>query len=228
MKHPHLQNRATQRTSEAAGRLRERILSLLLESKGPRTAYDLAKAAGATLAYGYAYVGKLEAEGFLEGTKVVRPAELIDYWQSIREKPRVIEFFVPNPVGLLVPTPKAPYASTTYLAESRLHHYLMPVRWDLYVREVDVEDWMTACKHLGGLRGPGNLRLLVGDPWIPENPFETRHGFAPSTGTDPLKWVGDPRLVLDLRTEGALCVEAAELIMKSRGWTRRTRMRKRS
>ena len=230
MKKTHLQNRASQRTTGAVGRLRERMLGLLLGvPRGHlRTAYEVARLAGCTPAYAYAYVEKLEGDGFVRGTAVVRPRELIDHWISIREKPRAIDYFVPNPVGLLVPAPTAPYAATTYLAESRRYHYLVPVRWDLYIREADEVEWAAATRGLGALRGPGNVRLLVGDPWIAENAFEDATSVEPAVGRDPLKWVGDHRLVVDLLVEGSVGVEAAELIMKRRGWGRRTRTQKRS
>lgn len=230
MKSSHLQNRAPQRTTAAAGRLRERIISLLLAApRGQsRTSYDIARAAGCTFAYAYAYVSKLEGEGLVRGTAVVRPRELFELWRAIRERPRAIDFFVPNQVGLLVPVPRAPYAATTYLAESRRYHYLVPVRWDLYIRESDAGVWADACKALGGLRGPGNVRLIVGDPWVAENFFEEGTTVDPGVGRDPLKWVGDPRLALDLLVEGSVCVEAAELIMKRRGWDGRTRTPRRS
>jgi DNA-binding Lrp family transcriptional regulator len=229
MNKTYLQNRAPQRSTFAAGRIRERIISLLLAAgRGhPRTAYAIAKAAGCTAPYAYAYIGKLESEGLLRRTAVVRPRALIEQWRAIRERPPTIDFFVPNQVALLVPAPPMPYAASTYLAESRRYHYLVPVRWDLYIREADLADWAAACQNLGGLRGPGNVRLLVGDPWIAENSFEEGTTVDPGVGRDPLKWVGDPRLVLDLLVEGSVCVEAAELIMKRRGWGGRTQMPKR-
>jgi hypothetical protein len=230
MNEVHLQNRARQRTTVAAGRIRERIISLLLGAgrAAPRTAYEVARAAGCTTSYAYAYVSKLEAEGLVRGTAVARPRDLLEHWKTIRERPRPIDFFVPNQVALLVPAPPLPYAASTYLAESRRYHYLLPVRWDLYIREADLADWAASCQDRGGLRGPGNVRLLVGDPWVAENSFEEGTTVDPGVGRDPLKWVGDPRLVLDLLVEGSVCVEAAELIMKRRGWGGRTRTPRRS
>lgn len=229
MKRRHLQNRASQRTTGAAGRLRERIISLLLgaERGHPRTAYTIAGLAGCTPAYAYAYVEKLEGEGFVRGTSVVRPRELIEYWIGIRERPRAIDFFFPDPVGLLAPKPTAPYAATTYLAESRRYHFMMPVRWDLYIREADELVWTAASRSLGALRGPGNVRLLVGDSWIAANAVEDGTTVEPAVGRDSLRWVGDPRLVVDLMVEGSVGVEAAGLIMERRRWGQRTRTRKR-
>ena len=78
------------------------------------------------------------------------------------------------------------------------------------------------------MRGPGNVRLLVGDPWIAGNAFEDGTPVEPAVGRDPLKWVCDPRLVVDLFVEGSVGVEAAELIMKRRGWGERTRTQRRN
>ena len=206
------------------------MIGLLLEAdRGQsRTAYEIARLARCTPAYAYAYAKKLQNKRFVRGTTVVRPRELIEYWMTIREKPRAIDYFVPDPVRLLAPTPPRRYASTTYLAESRMYHYLVPVRWDLYIRGADEVEWAAACRSLGALRGPGNVRLLVGDPWIVENASENKTPLDPALGAESLKWVGDPRLVLDLLVEGSVGVEAAELIMERRGWGQRTRMQRRS
>lgn len=223
-------NRAAQRTSASAGRVRERIIEVILEqpAAAPLTAYEVSKLCQCTPPYAYAYLDKLSRARLVEGTAVREAPALFEYWLKIREEPRVVEFFVPNPMSLFVPSPDLEYAVTTYVGESVTQGYLSPARWDIYLVEEDLGAWSTHLRSHGALRGRGNFRLLVADPWIARHPSARLSGVDADGGRTPLRTVPDPRLVVDLLAEGAVAVEGAKLLMERRGWAPRTRRAKRA
>lgn len=185
------------------GRVRERIIRILLnELDGTLTMYKVAKKAKCSFSWVHEFLGKLEAMGLVDRTKVRDYAGLIDYWREVKTKPDRKEYMHRNPLGLLERT-KLQYALTTYQAENIVQHYLFPSRIDLYIRKKDEEHWHELI--VGeGLVGKGNLRLLLADDHIFYGSFE-RAG---------LKVVSLPQLIVDLFYEGGVCVEAAEKLLE--------------
>ena len=95
------------------------------------------------------------------------------------------------------------YALTTYQAENLVQNYLFPSRVDIYIKEIDWEQWHDILSKKG-LVGKGNVRLILSDEHVFYNSFEK----------DGLKIVSMPQLIIDLMNEGGVCVEAAELLVK--------------
>ena len=185
------------------GRVRERIIRILLnEPDGSLTMYKVAKKAKCSFPWVHEFLGKLEAMGLVDRTKVRDYAGLIEYWREVKTKPDRKEYMHRNPLGLLERT-KLQYALTTYQAENIVQHYLFPSRIDLYVRRKDEERWHELIAG-EGLVGKGNLRLLLADDHIFYGSFE-RAG---------LKVVSLPQLIVDLFDEGGVCVEAAEKLLE--------------
>ncbi|MFQ5759219.1 MAG: hypothetical protein ACE5IF_06035 [Candidatus Bathyarchaeia archaeon] len=185
------------------GRVRERIIRILLnEPDGTLTMYKVAKKAKCSFSWVHEFLGKLEAMGLVDRTKVRDYAGLIEYWREVKTKPDRKEYMHRNPLGLLERT-KLQYALTTYQAENIVQHYLFPSRIDLYIRKKDEEHWHELIAG-EGLVGKGNLRLLLADDHIFYGSFE-RAG---------LKVVSLPQLIVDLFDEGGVCVEAAEKLLE--------------
>ena len=185
------------------GRVRERIIRILLnEPDGALTMYKVAKKAKCSFPWVHEFLGKLEAMGLVDRTKVRDYAGLIEYWREVKTKPDRKEYMHRNPLDLLERT-KLQYALTTYQAENIVQHYLFPSRIDLYVRRKDEERWHELIAG-EGLVGKGNLRLLLADDHIFYGSFE-RAG---------LKVVSLPQLIVDLFDEGGVCVEAAEKLLE--------------
>jgi hypothetical protein len=103
----------------------------------------------------------------------------------------------------LLKNSKLPYALTTYQAENLIQNYLFPSRIDIYIKEDDWKQWHDMISKKG-LVGKGNMRLLLADEHVFYKYFE-KNG---------LKIVSTPQLIIDLMSEGGVCVEAAELLIK--------------
>lgn len=185
------------------GRMRERIIRILLnEPAGTLTMYKVAKKAKCAFSWVHELLGKLEAMGLVERTKVRDYAGLIEYWRTVKTEPDRKEYMYRNPLELLKRT-ELQYALTTYQAESIVQHYLFPSRIDLYVRKKNEEQWHELIAG-AGLVGKGNLRLLLADD----------HVFYGSLERAGLKVVSLPQLIVDLFEEGGVCVEAAEKLLE--------------
>lgn len=185
------------------GRLRERVIRILLnEPDGTLTKYRVAKKAECSFPWVHEFLGKLEAMGLVNRTKVIDYAGLVGYWREVKTKPHKKEYMHKNPLDLLKRT-RLQYALTTYQAENLVQHYLFPSRIDLYIREEDAERWHELIAR-EGLVGKGNVRLLLADDHVFYGSFE-RGG---------LKVVSLPQLIVDLFDEGGVCVEAAEKLLE--------------
>jgi hypothetical protein len=91
------------------------------------------------------------------------------------------------------------YALTTYFADTFTNSILFPSRADVYIRKDDFEKWKDLLLR-DGLIGKGNFRLLLGDEHVFYNKYKAR-GF----------WiVSGPQLMLDLKREGGVCLQAYE------------------
>lgn len=185
------------------GTLRERIIRVLLnEPAGTLTKYSVAKKAKCSYPWVHEFLGKLEAMGQVNQTKVTDYRGIMNYWQKVKTKPTKKEYMHKDPLGLLKRT-KLQYALTTYQAENLVQHYLFPSRTDLYIKKKDADQWHELIT-MDGLVGKGNVRLLQADNHVFYSSFE-RHG---------LKIVSLPQLILDLFEEGSVCVEAAEKLLE--------------
>ena len=209
--------------------MRERILRRLLEppENGSWTAYSLAKAARCTRTYAHDYLLRLQEEGIVRKTRVTNYALLFEYWLAIAERPRAVDFFVSNPPGFFHPSTARLFALTTYAGEALRHGYLSVPRYDIYILERDEQSWRQRAEVMGAVRGAGNIRLLIGDPDVPRTARLEQRAQRLMDAPGALPVVPDSQLVLDLYREGGPAVEAADRIVQMRGWTQRTRTRKR-
>ena len=185
------------------GRLRERVIRILLNKPGGTlTKYRVAKKAECSFPWVHEFLGKLEAMGLVNRTKVTDYAGLVGYWREVKTKSDKKEYMHRDPLGLLKRT-RLQYALTTYQAENLVQHYLFPSRIDLYIREKDAGRWHELIAG-EGLVGKGNVRLLLADDHVFYGSFERRG----------LKVVSLPQLIVDLFEEGGVCVEAAEKLLE--------------
>lgn len=188
------------------GYIRERILRVLLsEPDGSLTKYKLSKKAGASFSWTHEFLGKLETDKYIRGTRVLDFEGLVRYWTGVRRKPGKREFLIQRPLQLLRGT-DLNYALTTYQAENLVQGYLFPSRIDLYVDQGEKEEWHQFLSG-EGLVGKGNVRTL----------FDDDHVFYGAREVDGLWTVSLPQLMVDLLMEGGVCVEAAELLLDKVG-----------
>lgn len=184
------------------GKKRERILRILLTEKEPLSKNELSKRAGCVRSWVIAFLQQLERMKLVEGTTVVNHKKLFDYWRTIHKKPKYKSYLIKKPLELLQKT-KLEYALTTYQAENIVQHYLFPSGTDIYVKEEDLEQWHKLLSKQG-LVGGGNVRLFIDD----------EHVLYKKRKLQKVWVVGIPQLIIDLFTEGAMCVEAAEMLIE--------------
>jgi hypothetical protein len=185
------------------GAKRERILRVILDRPdGSLTKYRVAKESGCSIAWTITYLKKLQKMGLIDGTRVLDLGMLFDHWASIAGEPERYDFFIDSPTELLKGCGEE-YALTTYLAENLTNHYLFPSRADVYICREDLPEWKRKIA-LKGLVGKGNVRLLIYDS----------HVFYKKMIIDGL-WVASmPQIMLDLKREGGVCVEAYEMMVE--------------
>lgn len=181
----------------------ERIVRVLLnDPDGSLTKYRVAKLAGSSIGWTMEYLGKLEGEGFTEGTMVIDYRGLLEHWAENAKRVPHLDFFLASPRDVLGTT-ELEHALTTYIAENALNHYLFPHRWDLYVRREDVPLWKAIISR-EGLVGAGNVRLLLHD----------EHAMYRRQRLDGL-WIASlPQVMVDLKREGGVCGEAYGMMVE--------------
>lgn len=185
------------------GRIRERVIRILLNRPdGTLTKYEVAKRGECSYSWVHEFLGKLEAKGLVDKTKVRDYAGLVKYWLEVKTEPNKKGYMHKDPLRLLRRT-SLQYALTTYQAENLVQHYLFPSRVDLYIRNEDAKPWHELITK-EGLVGKGNVRLLLAGEHVFYGSFE-RNG---------LKVVSLPQLIVDLFDEEGVCVEAAEKLLE--------------
>jgi hypothetical protein len=182
---------------------RERIIRVLLnQPDGSLTKWKLSKYSETAKSWVIDYLRILENERLIKGTKVLKKEKLLDHWFSIVQSPVHYDFFVQSPMEFLQEV-GLDYAITTYAAENLLNHYLFPSRTDVYIKEEELSLWKSNIS-AKGLVGKGNLRLLVYDD----------HTMYARKKIDGL-WVASlPQVLIDLRREGGVCMEAYEMMVE--------------
>lgn len=182
-----------------------RIIRILLSNPdGLLTKYKLAKTAGCSVPWVIEFLRKLESEKSVKNTKVLNEDKLIDYYIRTMPKVKYFDFYIQNPESFLKKT-KMNYALTTYIAENMVTHHLFPSRYDLYINEKELKKWKELISK-NGMFGKGNIRLLLAydDQLLKE-----------SKRIKGLKIVSLPLLMIDLKKEGGVCIEAYNLMRKS-------------
>jgi DNA-binding Lrp family transcriptional regulator len=186
------------------GDKQERIIRVLLHEKEPLSKNELSKRANCTRPWVIQFLKKLEKLGLVKVTKVVSKKKLIVYWQSIHKNPKKIRcYFVKDPLKLLRET-RLDYVLTTYQAENIVQHHLFPSRFDIYIKETDLQKWHDLMIK-NGLYGKGNVRLIIADEHV---------GYG-KRKIDKISIVSTAQLIIDLFSEGGPCAEAAEMLLKN-------------
>jgi hypothetical protein len=189
--------------AEKRGLVRERVLRILLNNpSGTLSKYRIAKESGGAYPWIHELQRSLERHGMLKGTEVKDFKKLVALWQKWRVEPEKREYMLRKPLDALGKT-NLTYALTTYQAENLVQNYLFPSRVDFYIKPAEVAKWHKALSR-EGLVGRGNTRVLSGDEQVFYRSFE-RAG---------LEIVSIPQLIVDLLSEGGVCVEAAEMLME--------------
>ena len=177
---------------------KERIIRVLLNQTGEElTKYRLAQLAGASEPWTRQYTETLEEQGLLNGTEVVAPRELYSVWLEQRIEPNQVTVSIQQPLSLVADTDLR-YALTTYHAENLHQGFLFASTTDFYISPTEIDDWLEIIEE-NGLLGGGNTRIRVLD----------EHVFYNQQEVDGFSTVSIPQLILDLRTEGGPCEEAA-------------------
>lgn len=179
------------------------ILELLHQPKGSLTKYKIAKETETNISWVIHFLKKLEQKKLVKNTKIINFNKLIDYYLTLGNKIKFFEFHLPQPLKYLKKVKKE-YALTTYSAENLISHHLFPSRTDIYVKEEDLEKWKKELFQKG-LIGKGNLRLIVAyDDYL----------FKFVQKIKDIKVVTTPLLMIDLKREGGVCLQAYEYLVK--------------
>ena len=181
-----------------------RIIRILLGNpKGDLSKYRIAKLSECSKPWVIEFLRKLDGMKLVKKNKVVNYDKLIDYYIEIMPKQKCFDFFSKDPEVLLRKS-KLDYALTTYAAENILGHHLFPSRYDLYIKETDLYKWKLLILN-NGLMGKGNLRLIFAyDDFILKEKQVIKG----------IKIVSMQQLLIDLKNEGGICVEAYNLLAK--------------
>ena len=129
--------------------------------------------------------------------------KLVDLYIEIMPKMKYFDFFVQDPVKFLKQS-RLDYALTTYGAENFTSHHLFPSRYDVYIKEEDFDKWKNIILE-NGLFGKGNLRLMIAKDY---------EIFKEAKEIKRVRIVSVPQLLIDLKREGGVCMEAYNLLVK--------------
>ena len=185
------------------GDKRERILRVLLNNTEALSKNELSKHAECSRQWVIQFLKALQNKGMIKETSIVDRKKLLEYWFTISKKRKKFRsYMVKDPLEILRNT-KLDYALTTYQAENIVQHYLFPSRFDLYIKESDLEQWHSIMTKRG-LYGKGNVRIIIADS-------RAMYGKRNING---ISIVSLPQLIIDLIHEGGPCQEAAEMLMK--------------
>lgn len=181
-----------------------RIIRVLLSNtKGTLTKYRIAKIVDCSTAWAIEFLQNLEKKRLVKKTKVLNFEKLVDYYIEIAQKLKYFDFYVKDPISLLKQS-KLDYALTTYGAENLTSHHLFPSRYDIYVKEEDLDKWKSLIIK-NGLLGKGNFRIIV---------INDANTLKEATTIKMLKVVSMPQLLIDLKKEGGVCLEAYKILVK--------------
>ena len=177
--------------------------ALLSAPDGRLTKYRVAKLAECSIPWVIEFLRKLERQKLAKGTRVLDADRLMDLYTGIMPKTRHFDFFVQEPLKFLKQS-KLDYALTTYAAENLVSRHLFPSRYDAYVKASDLDKWKAMILEKG-LIGKGNLRLLVAnDEFVLKEAKEVKG----------INIVSMPQLLIDLKAEGGVCMEAYNILVK--------------
>ncbi len=185
------------------GRSGRIILELLHHPGGTLSKYRIAQDTDTNISWVIMFLRRLEHQKIILGTKVLNIDQLVDEYLAVVPPPKSWNFFIRNPLEYLQKI-KLKYALTTYAAENFTSYHLFLSRYDLYIKKNDLQQW-TDSLFQEGLVGGGNFRLLI--------PFD-EYIFKFMEKRKKLNLVSIPLLMIDLKREGGVCMEAYEYLVK--------------
>jgi hypothetical protein len=182
---------------------KERLHRVLLNhATGELSRYAVANEADVSTSWAYDYLDQLEHDGLVEDTTVLDPAALYDRWVETRIEPNTVRISLQQPLET-VREAGLDYALTTDEAEQVHQGFLFASTTALYVREGDIDDWLTVIEQKGFVGG-GNTELRATD----------EHVFYNTQTVDEVTTVSIPQLIVDLLDEDGPAVEAANRLLK--------------
>lgn len=188
---------------ETRTNIKGRVARILFnEPNGTLTKYRIAKLADSGYPWVHSLLKKLGDQGIIQKTRVKNFRSLMAWWEQWQPVPNYRDYMIQRPLELLRET-KLEYALTTYQADNKVQNYLFPSRTDIYIHSSDRLRWHELFVQ-NGLVGKGNMRILIGD----------EHVFYKSFSADDLTFVSIPQIVLDLYSEGGVCVEAGDMLLE--------------
>lgn len=189
--------------TECRTRPKDRLARVLLNSpRGDLSRYRVAKLVGGAYQWTHELLRRLEAQGLVEGTRVVDYDGMFEWWRRWRPPFERRAYMVKSPLSLLADA-RMDYAATTYLADYKIQAYLFVSRYDVYVRREDAQRWHEMIVR-DGLVGGGNLVLMYGDDHVLHGSFRTGGVTVASV----------PQVAADLYDAGGPCVEAAGMLVE--------------
>jgi len=181
-----------------------RILKVLLANpKGSLSKYMIAKMAECSKPWVIEFISSLEKKQLVRKTRVLDFDALVDYCIDIIPKLKYFDFYVQDPISFLKKS-KMNYALTTYGAENYTSHHLFPSRYDAYIKEEDLNNWKSLIIK-NGLLGKGNLRLIAA---------KDEKIIKEANLINGVSIVSIPQLLIDLKREGGVCMEAYNILVK--------------
>lgn len=181
---------------------KERLHRVLLNHpNGERSRYAIAKEADVSSSWAYEYLDQLAAEGLVEDAVVLDPPSLYGRWRETRIEPNAVQVSLQQPLDRIREA-GLDYALTTDEAEHVQQGFLFQSTIALYVREDDINAWLTIVEEEGFVGG-GNTELRATD----------EHVFYNAQTVDDVTTVSVPQLIVDLLDEDGPAVEAADRLM---------------
>jgi hypothetical protein len=182
---------------------KERLHRVLLNhAAGEMSCYAVANDADVSTSWTYDYLDQLEHDGLVEDTSVLDPAALYDRWVETRIEPNSVRVSLQQPLET-VREAGLDYALTTDEAEQVHQGFLFASTTALYVREEDINDWLSVIEQKGFVGG-GNTELRATD----------EHVFYNTQTVNEVTTVSIPQLIVDLLDEDGPAVEAANRLLK--------------
>jgi len=191
-----------QKPDRERGFKKERIHRVLLNHPdGQFSRYELTQRADVSTSWGYDYFDQLAADGLVEKTRVLDPQGLYERWRESRIQPNTVQVSLQQPLDHIRDA-GLEYALTTDEAEQVHQGFLFPSTTAIYVREGDIESWLTLVEETGFIGG-GNTELRATD----------EHVFYNAQTVEGVTTVSIPQLIVDLLDADGPAVEAANRLM---------------
>jgi DNA-binding Lrp family transcriptional regulator len=181
-----------------------RIIRVLLDNPtGILTKYKIAKIVNCSIPRVIQVIQKLEKMNFVKVTKVIDFNKLIQYYIKIDNlKSEKYYYHIANPLDFFKKI-KLNYAFTTYAAENIINHHLFLNKFDVYISKKDFTKWRQLLKDKA-LIGKGNLTFIT-----PKDEDILKE----SVKIKGYNVVSTPQLLIDLKKEGGVCIEAYNILL---------------